>query len=104
MSAAAKRQIARHPESWEVNLDDEDMVIPNRQPGNAPPSDDVGRGEHVGEHVKSLAETLSALADTTLNSKVSMGALTQLAFAACTADVTKWDELADLSEETKTVV
>ena len=62
-------------------------MIPNRQPGGAPPDGRVPRQAHVGEQVRSLAKALSDLVDTKLRSKVSIGALMQLAFAACTAHV-----------------
>ena len=39
-SATGKRPIARHPSSWETNLEEE-MPIPGKQPGSTPPEDDA---------------------------------------------------------------
>ena len=53
----------------------------------------------MGENVKALAKVQSDLVDAKLDTEVSLDALMHLAFAACTADVATWEEMADLSEK-----
>ena len=53
----------------------------------------------MGENVKALAKVQSDLVDAKLDTEVSLDALMHLAFAARTADVAKWEEMADLSEK-----
>ena len=67
-------------------------MIPNSQADITPPDEPDPPGGHVGEHVRALAKVSSDLAGAKLGAKVSMDALTQLAFVACTADVITWEE------------
>ena len=73
-------------------------MIPNSQADITPPDEPDPPGGHVGEHVRALAKVSSDLAGAKLGAKVSMDALTQLAFVACTADVITWEEATDSSE------
>ena len=97
MSSAAKRPASRHPRSWEMNLDVEELVIPDGQADITPPDyPDPPRGR-AGELVRALAKVFSDTADAKLNAKGPLGALMQVAFVARTADEITWEEMADLS-------
>ena len=87
-----------------MNRDEEEAILPHRQADNTQPEDQTLPGRRVGEHVKSLAEVISDLADTQLNTKVSIDALTQVAFVACTADVIAKEGMTDLPEEEITLL
>ena len=39
VSPAARRPVSRHPSGWEMNLGEEESIMPNRQADNAPPDD-----------------------------------------------------------------
>ena len=76
-----------------MNLDEEELITPNRQADITPP------GERVGEHVETPAKVFPDLMDTKLSAEVLMAAIMQLALAARAADVVAWEEMTDLSEE-----
>ena len=99
LSSTASGPATRRPGSWEMNLGDEETISPNRQAENAPPDDPNPPAERARKNVKCLANVLADLVGIKLHTQVSMDALMQLAFAACTADVVTWEEMLDLSEK-----
>ena len=81
-----------------MNLGEEESVIPNRQADITPPGGPEQLAEHVGERDKALAKVSSDLVDAKLGARVPMGALMQLVFVACTADLITWGGMPDLTE------
>ena len=55
------------------------------------PNDPNETGEHVGHHIRILAETLPDLVGAKLGINVIMAASTRLALMACAADANTWE-------------
>ena len=79
--------------------DDEDAVSPSRRVSVSPTRGKQDEETHAGERVKALAKKSPDFADGSVKEDMSMEDLTQVAFAACLADLTTFGKILDSADD-----